>query len=221
MYKMAFCNLRCRRLFICLPLMVVLCSTTGGRDHNSSPSPSEHQRMVALNKASERFLALIFEDYSDNSTRRISASRFNDILKELNLGEVTSAEDKPNENHTHEHRPVKRPSLQNSRRKGPSNDAQNSQDFQDREQRKVHENRHEQRKQRVSTKQFYYSYCLKSLLILSLYYDYGFIKTTGKFSGFWFVFSPSDRSVNPINKNVPVLSCGDVDPNTGYCQLPL
>lgn len=126
---------------------------TSGRDHNNSPSPSEHKRTVALNKASERFLALIFEDYSDNSTRRISASRFNDILKELNLGEVTSAEqsteDKPNEYHTHEHRPVKQPSLRNSRRKGPSKDAQN---FQDREQRKVHENRHEQRKQRVSTK---------------------------------------------------------------------
>ena len=183
---------------------------TSGRDHNNSPSPSEHKRTVALNKATERFLALIFEDYSDNSTRRISASRFNDILKELNLGEVTlaeqSTEDKPNEYHTHEHRPVKQPSLRNSRRKGPSKDAQNSQNFQDREQRKVHENRHEQRKQRVSTKQFYYSYCLKSLLILSLYYDYGFIKTTGKFTGFWFVFSPSDRSVNPINKNVPVWS---------------
>lgn len=207
---MAFYNLRCRRLFIYLPLMLVLCSMTSGRDHNNSPSPSEHKRTVALNKATERFLALIFEDYSDNSTRRISASRFNDILKELNLGEVTSAEqsteDKPNEYHTHEHRPVKQPSLRNSRRKGPSKDAQNSQNFQDREQRKVHENRHEQRKQRVSTKQFYYSYCLKSLLILSLYYDYGFIKTTGKFSGFWFVFSPSDRSVNPINKNVPVWS---------------
>ena len=197
---MAFCNLRCR---IYLPLMLALCSMTSGRDHNSSPSPSEHRRTVALNKASERFLALIFKDYSDNSTRRISASRFNDILKELNLGEVTSAEQstehKPNEYHTHEHRSVKQPSLQNSRRKGPSNDAQNSQRFQDREQRKVHENRHEQLKQRVSTKQFYNSYCLKSLLISSLYYDYGFIKTTGKLCGFWFVFSPSDRSVNPIN----------------------
>ena len=136
MYKMAFCNLRCRRLFICLAVMVV---TTGERDHNSSPSPSEHKRTVALNKPSERFLALIFEDYSDNLTRPISASRFNDILKELNLGDVTSAkqstEDKPNEYHTNGHRSVKQPRLQNSRRKGPWKDAQNSQHFQDREQR--------------------------------------------------------------------------------------
>lgn len=91
---MAFSNLRFRRLFIIMALLAALCAAKnreqGHLDGNSSSSVvhDEYNRTVLLNRASEHYLAMIFQEYSDNLTGRISTSRFKDLLHDLNLGEV-------------------------------------------------------------------------------------------------------------------------------------
>ena len=70
----------------------ILSSATDHRHkqpHNDSSRGSHDvvNRTVVLNSASERYLAMIFHDYSDNTTRKISAARFKDLLRDLSLGE--------------------------------------------------------------------------------------------------------------------------------------
>lgn len=74
-----------------MSLLAVLCSATNEQaDHNDSKS-GVHDALnttVVLNRASEHYLGMIFQDYSDNLTGRISVARFKDLLQDLNLGEV-------------------------------------------------------------------------------------------------------------------------------------
>ena len=77
-----------------MALLAALCAAKnreqGHHDGNSSSSVvhDEYNRTVLLNRASEHYLAMIFQEYSDNLTRRISTSRFKDLLHDLNLVEV-------------------------------------------------------------------------------------------------------------------------------------
>ena len=88
---MALSNLQLRRLII----MVALSMLSSATDHrhkqpDSDSSIGSHDvfnRTVVLNSASERYLAMIFHDYSENTTGKISAARFKDLLRDLSLGE--------------------------------------------------------------------------------------------------------------------------------------
>lgn len=88
---MAFSTLQLRRLV----LLVSLSLPSSATDHrhkepDSDSSNGSHDvfnRTVVLNSASERYLAMIFHDYSDNTTGKIFAARFKDLLRDLNLGE--------------------------------------------------------------------------------------------------------------------------------------
>lgn len=74
-------------------LLAALCSATDEQyqhDYGKSSSgghDADNNRTVVLNRASEQYLAMIFQDYSDNSSGRISAPRFKDLLQDLSLGE--------------------------------------------------------------------------------------------------------------------------------------
>lgn len=78
---------------IILVFLLMLSSATDHQQNqpeSESPSQGSHDafnRTVVLNSASERYLAMIFHDYSDNTTGRISAARFKDLLRDLSLGE--------------------------------------------------------------------------------------------------------------------------------------
>ena len=106
---MAFANLRFRRLFIIIALLAALCAAKyrghGHLDGNSSSSADhgDYNRSVLLNRASEHYLALIFQEYSDNLTGRISATRFNDLLHNLNLGEVVVTRPGPQNKDSKQH----------------------------------------------------------------------------------------------------------------------
>lgn len=75
--------------------MVSLSMLSSATDHrhkqpDSDSSIGSHDvfnRTVVLNSASERYLAMIFHDYSENTTGIISAARFKDLLRDLSLGE--------------------------------------------------------------------------------------------------------------------------------------
>ena len=110
---MAICNLELRRSFIILVSLSMLSSAT---DHqhkqlDSDSSQGSHDvinRTVVLNSVSERYLAMIFHDYSDNTTGKISAARFKDLLRDLSLGEKVPKtkrsslqEQESSENHHH------------------------------------------------------------------------------------------------------------------------
>ena len=105
---MAFCNPQLRRLLIILMSLSVLSSAT---DHRHKQPHSDHgshdvaNRTVVLNSASEWYLALIFHDYSDNTTRTISAARFKDLLRDLSLGEkVPNTKSSSQQEHESHHR---------------------------------------------------------------------------------------------------------------------
>jgi len=106
---MAFSDLRFWRLFIFMVLLEALCLAADEQDHNddhSSSSSVHHElnRTVVLSPASERYLAMIFQDYSDNLTGKISAPRFNDLLHDLGLGEVVVTRGQAKQEPTAEHR---------------------------------------------------------------------------------------------------------------------
>ena len=92
---------------------------SSSKDHQHKQPDSESSqgghdvfnRTVVLNSASERYLAMIFHDYSDNTTERISAARFKDLLRDLSLGEkvlktktASLQEHESSESHHHDHR---------------------------------------------------------------------------------------------------------------------
>lgn len=89
---MAFCNNQLRRSLIILMSLLMLSSS---KDHQHKQSDRESSqgghdvfnRTVVLNSATEQYLAMIFHDYSDNATGKISAARFKDLLRDLSLGE--------------------------------------------------------------------------------------------------------------------------------------
>ena len=54
-------------------------------------------RSVILNRASEHYLALIFKEYSDNFTGRISIIRFNDLIHDLRVGDGVMLRQQPHE----------------------------------------------------------------------------------------------------------------------------
>ena len=57
-------------------------------DNDSSHGSHDvFNRTVVLYSASEYYLGMIFHDYSDNTTGKISATRFKDLLRDLSLGE--------------------------------------------------------------------------------------------------------------------------------------
>ena len=95
---MAICNCRFGRLFVFMLLLAALCSATDEQyqhDYGKSSSgghDADNNRTVVLNRASEQYLAMIFQDYSDNSSGRISAPRFKDLLQDLSLGEPVISE---------------------------------------------------------------------------------------------------------------------------------
>lgn len=66
-------------------------------------------RSVILNRASEHYLALIFKEYSDNFTGRISIIRFNDLIHDLRVGDGVMLRHQPHEDtdedkHKHKHK---------------------------------------------------------------------------------------------------------------------
>lgn len=89
---MAFIDLQFRRLLIFVSLLMLSSATDGHNNNTSTPGIHEDvfNRTVTLNRASEHYLAMIFHEYSDNSTEKISAVRFKDLLRDLNLGEKVS-----------------------------------------------------------------------------------------------------------------------------------
>ena len=87
---MARADLNYWRLFLLVPSMATVCMAWGhhqGRENASTNVYNPFNRSVILNRASEHYLALIFNEYSDNFTRRISTTRFEDLLHDLNLGD--------------------------------------------------------------------------------------------------------------------------------------
>lgn len=74
-------------------LSLLMLSSATDHQHKQPESESSQgshdvfNRTVVLNSASERYLAMIFHDYSDNTTGMISAARFKDLLRDLSLGE--------------------------------------------------------------------------------------------------------------------------------------
>lgn len=94
---MSFYDLHFRRLFIFVALSMLFSATTGQVVNNDSLSSSSDlhdvfNRTVVLNSASEHFLDMIFHEYSENVTEKISIARFKDLLKDLNLGNVSVKE---------------------------------------------------------------------------------------------------------------------------------
>ena len=93
LFTMACCNLQLRRSLIILVSLLMLSSAADSQQHKQPESESSQgshdvfNRTVVLNSASERYLAMIFHDYSDNTTGKISAARFKDLLRDLSLGE--------------------------------------------------------------------------------------------------------------------------------------
>ncbi|XP_074623958.1 metal cation symporter ZIP14-like [Acropora palmata] len=87
---MARADLNYWRLFLFVPSMTTVCMAWGQhqeRENASTDGYNPFNRSVILNRASEHYLALIFNEYSDNFTRRISTTRFEDLLHDLNLGD--------------------------------------------------------------------------------------------------------------------------------------
>lgn len=70
-----------------MALLAALCAAKNGEQGHLDGGNDEYNRTVLLNRASEHYLAMIFQEYSNNLTGRISPSRFNDLLHDLNLGE--------------------------------------------------------------------------------------------------------------------------------------
>ena len=97
-------------------MSLLMLSSSKDHQHKQSDSGSSQgghnvfNRTVALNSASERYLAMIFHDYSDNTTGRISATRFKDLLRDLSLGEkvlktkTTSLQQHESSESHHDHR---------------------------------------------------------------------------------------------------------------------
>lgn len=78
------------RFFLLVPSMATVCMAWGHHQERENVSTNVYNpfnRSVILNRASEHYLALIFNEYSDNFTRRISTTRFEDLLHDLNLGD--------------------------------------------------------------------------------------------------------------------------------------
>lgn len=108
---MAFFDLQLKRLFILVSFWTLSLAADGGHNkHGNDSSPGIHDdfnRTVVLNSASEHYLAMIFHDYSDNATEKISAARFKDLLRDLNLGEKVSvtktspSKESPGSRHRH------------------------------------------------------------------------------------------------------------------------
>ncbi|PFX24235.1 zinc transporter ZIP10-like [Stylophora pistillata] len=98
---MAICDLHFSRLFYFMMAFSMLSTATiAGQiiNRNDSLSSSSNKndflnRTVVLNDASEHFLDLIFHEYTDNLTEKISIARFKDLLNVLNLGEVVSTKE--------------------------------------------------------------------------------------------------------------------------------
>lgn len=76
-------------------ILMSLLMLSSSKDHQHKQSDRESSqgghdvfnRTVVLNSATEQYLAMIFHDYSDNATGKISAARFKDLLRDLSLGE--------------------------------------------------------------------------------------------------------------------------------------
>ena len=100
-------------LFFLVPSIATVCTAWGHHQERQNASTNVYNpfnRSVILNRASEHYLALIFNEYSDNFTRRISTTRFEDLLHDLNLADAfmilhqklhsDSQEHKEHERHT-------------------------------------------------------------------------------------------------------------------------
>ena len=99
-----------KRLVILVSLWMLSVATSaderGHEEHGSKSSPEIHHafnRTVVLNSASEHYLAMIFHDYSDNATEKISAARFKDMLRDLRLGEKASSPSRESFKRRHRH----------------------------------------------------------------------------------------------------------------------
>lgn len=109
---MAFFDLQLKILFILVSFWTLSLAADGGHDkhgNDSSPGVHDFNRTVVLNSASEHYLAMIFRDYSDNATEKISAATFKDLLRDLNLGEKvsvtksSSSQESPESRHRRRH----------------------------------------------------------------------------------------------------------------------
>ena len=124
---MACLDLRLKILFILVPLWKVSMATDD--EHNHSEHSSDFHdvlnRTVVLNSASEHYLAIIFYDYSGNRTEKISAARFKDLLRDLNLGgKVAVTKASPSQESSDSHNRHARSSEQQERGFGPGFSAQ-------------------------------------------------------------------------------------------------
>lgn len=98
-------------------------------EHNHNEHRSDFHdvlnRTVVLNSASEHYLAIIFYDYSGNRTDKISAARFKDLLRDLNLGgKVAVTKTSPSQESSESHKRHVRSSEQQERGFGPGFSAQ-------------------------------------------------------------------------------------------------
>ena len=103
---MVVCSLVLRRLFIIISaalssFYLVSSNSTG------SAGKEDESREVILNHASEHYLAMIFHDYSDNASSRISTERLKGLLFDLKLGEKRPTSSDESTKHHHNRRSVR------------------------------------------------------------------------------------------------------------------
>ena len=99
LWRMVFGNLRFMRLLYLMPFVAALCSASNKRN-SSSDFHDAFNRSVLLNRASEYYLGMIFEEYAENLTGIISAKRFKDLLHDLKLGETVVTSGQSHHRHT-------------------------------------------------------------------------------------------------------------------------